>query len=61
MIGFPLKLSFLVKLGTLELIENGNDLFVEDKVLGIGEITHSDRTGLNPLNEWVYGGPGLAP
>ena len=26
---------------------------------GTVEITPSDRTAINPLKEWVYGGPGL--
>ena len=28
-------------------------------LLGSGKITPSDRTDINPLNGWLYGGPGF--
>jgi len=34
---------------------------VNELLRGSGQITPSNRTAINPLKGWLYGGPGLAP
>ena len=36
-------------------------MLVAEWIRGSGEVTPSDRTAINALKGWLFGGPGLAP